>query len=131
MLRFDFMASDFNPHLLILGDHAELAELASVLRGYAEGEEPVDLACRFPNPAATASLLLAPADEARQGVHHEEGTVFKWGLLGWQASVIADGIEKLNEDRSGSQVFELGAEGEIPLKVSHGEFTDDFLVTKR
>lgn len=130
MLRFDFMASDFNPHFLILGDHAELAELASVLHAYANSEEPIDMTSRFPNPAATASLRLAPAEAERQGLHHEDGAKFCWGLLGWQATVIAKGIEKLNDNRSGSEVFELGAPGEIPLKVSHGEFTDDFLVSK-
>jgi hypothetical protein len=31
----------------------------------------------------------------------------------------------------GSDIFEIGNEGEIPVKVSRGEFTDDFLVSKR
>lgn len=131
MLRFDFMASDFDPHFLILGDSGELGELASFLRTYSADAAPVDLTERFRSPAVTVSLLLAPAEANAQGLHQIGETAFKWGLLGWQASIIADGIEKLQADRSGSQLFELGSEGEIPLKVSHGEFTDDFLVSKR
>jgi hypothetical protein len=35
------------------------------------------------------------------------------------------------DTKSGSEILELGSEGEIPVKVSRGEFTDDFLVTRR
>jgi hypothetical protein len=46
---------------------------------------------------------------------------------------IAERIDHLtSEDRkSGSEIIEVGSEGEIPVKISRGEFTDDFLVTKR
>lgn len=131
MLRFDFMASDFNPHFLILGDGGELGRLASSLRTYSDDLAPVDLAKHFPDCATTVSLVLAPAEEAEQGLHRMGSASFRWGLLGWQALIIAEGIEKVRAERSGSQIFELGAEGEIPVKVSHGEFTDDFLVSKR
>ena len=130
MLRFDFMASDFNEHFLVLGDVAELAEFATELRRFARDLAPLDLSARFPNPATTASLVLLPADGAQQGLHRLDDHVFQWSLQGWQAGAIADGIDKINAERSGSDIFQLGAEGEIPMKVSHGEFTDDFLVSK-
>lgn len=131
MLRFDHMASDFNEHFLILGSDAELSSLAGTLREYAANGEPVDLAERFANPGTSASLRLEPAEGHQQGLHLVEDGLFRWGLLGWQASIIADGIDKLNSDRSGSEIFQLGADGEIPVKISHGEYEDEFLVTKR
>ena len=49
------------------------------------------------------------------------------------AERIAERIEVLSQKdiKSGSEILELGSEGEIPVKVSRGEFTDDFLVTRR
>ena len=46
---------------------------------------------------------------------------------------MAERIEPLTErdNKSGSETLEIGGEGEIPVKVSRGEFTDDFLVTRR
>jgi len=46
---------------------------------------------------------------------------------------MAERIELLTErdTKSGSEILEIGSEGEIPVKVSRGEFTDDFLVTRR
>lgn len=131
MLRFDYMASDFNPHFLILGSRDELESLAGLLRDYAEDAMPMDLLERYPNPAAKAAVLLEPVRDAEQGMHEVGESEFRWGLQGWQASVIADSIDKLTTDRSGSEIFQVGTEGEIAVKVSHGEFTDDFLVTKR
>ncbi len=130
MLRFDHMASDFNEHFLILGSPSDLTELAGELRRYSDGMEPVDLSARFPNPTVRASLKLEPVDGPDQGLHKTGDETFRWSLQGWQAKLIADGIDKLNADRSGSEIFQLGADGEIPVKISHGEFTDDFLVSK-
>ncbi len=130
MLRFDFMASDFNEHFLILGTPTELSALAETLRRYAKETEMVDLSQSFPNPALTVSLLIEPPEGARQGLHQTGTHTFRWCLHDWQAAIIADGIDKLNTDRSASEIFQLGAEGEIPVKISHGEFTDEFLVSK-
>jgi hypothetical protein len=57
---------------------------------------------------------------------------FRWLLNSWQAEKIAERIELLTRARqkSGSDIIELGVEGEIPVKVSLGEFTDDFLVQR-
>jgi hypothetical protein len=61
-----------------------------------------------------------------------DGT-FKWQLNAWQAERIAERIDALAkpENKSGSEIIELGSEGEVPVKVSRGEFTDDFLVKAR
>jgi hypothetical protein len=61
------------------------------------------------------------------------GGKFSWKLNDWQAVRIAERIETLvpTECKSGSDIIEVGSEGEIPVKVSRGEFTDDFLVARR
>jgi hypothetical protein len=61
------------------------------------------------------------------------GGTFSWKLNDWQAARIAERIDLLTpaDNKSGSEIFEVGSEGEIPVKVSRGEFTDDFLVSKR
>jgi hypothetical protein len=33
--------------------------------------------------------------------------------------------------KSGSEILEVGSEGEIPVKISRGEFTDDFPISRR
>ena len=57
---------------------------------------------------------------------------FKWVLNAWQAGRIAERIDLLTpaDHKSGSDLFEVGSEGEVPVKVSRGEFTDDYLVSK-
>ena len=57
---------------------------------------------------------------------------FCWRLNSWQAEKIAERIELLTpaHQKSGSDIIELGVEGEIPVKISLGEFTDDFLVQR-
>jgi hypothetical protein len=56
-----------------------------------------------------------------------------WKLNSWQAIRIAERIELLtpSDNKSGSEILEVGSEGEIPVKVSRGEFTDDFLIDQR
>ena len=61
------------------------------------------------------------------------GGRFVWKLTDWQARRIADRIELLSapDSKSGSEILENGSDGEIPVKVSRGEFTDDFLISRR
>jgi hypothetical protein len=75
--------------------------------------------------------MLAPAD-GEFGMR-ETGGKFIWKLNGWQATQIAERIELLTpaNNKSGSEMLEVGSEGEIPIKVSRGEFTDDFLIDRR
>jgi len=71
-------------------------------------------------------LTIVPADH-EFGLRKIEQS-FVWRLNEWQALNIADRIEALalEDSRSGSDIIEIGSEGEIPVKVSRGEFTDDF-----
>jgi hypothetical protein len=42
-----------------------------------------------------------------------------------------DADRGVTEAKSGSEILEVGSEGEIPVKISRGEFTDDFLISRR
>lgn len=57
---------------------------------------------------------------------------FYWCLNAWQAAQIADRVDGViaPDRKDGSEIIELGVDGEIPVKISWGEFTDDFLVTR-
>jgi hypothetical protein len=131
MLRYEYMPSDFHPLFLFLGEGADLAALAQLLRRFAENPMPIAVAERIPGATSRDALVLTPADD-RFGMR-DLGGRFAWKLTPWQAERIAERIELLTQrdTKSGSEILELGSEGEIPVKVSRGEFTDDFLVTRR
>jgi hypothetical protein len=131
MLRFEFMPSDFNPLFLFIGEGADLAALAKLLRRFAEVPSEIAVAEHIPGATSRSPLSLAPADQ--EFGMRDLGGRFCWKLNDWQATKIAERIEQLapRDFKSGSEIFEVGSEGEIPVKVSRGEFTDDFLVAKR
>lgn len=131
MLRYEYMRSEFNPVFLILGDGADLAKLAAILRRFAQRPHRISLGDEVPQFRPRTPLAIVP-DDQEFGLR-QAGDNFVWGLNQWQALNIADRIEALASPRtlSGSDVIEIGAEGEIPVKVSRGEFTDDFLISKR
>ena len=131
MLRYEYMPSDFHPLFLFLGEAPDLAALARLLRRFAENPMPIAVAERIPGATSRDALVLTPADGAF-GMR-DVGGRFAWKLTPWQAERMAERIELLTQrdTKSGSEILELGSEGEIPVKVSRGEFTDDFLVTRR
>jgi hypothetical protein len=134
MLRFDHMPSAFNPLFLFLGDAADLARLADALRAFAAAPGVVDLRAAIPGSVGRARLALVPeeGEDGDYGLKPDGAGGFRWGLNAWQAGEIAARIGALTpaENKSGSEIFELGVEGEIPVKVSRGEFEDAFLVGK-
>lgn len=131
MLRYGFLPSDFHPLFLILGDEQDLAQLAAVLRQFSDAPEMTDLASQIARVAARADLHITPAT-ARYGLEQTAETAFNWHLNAWQAEQIALRIEALcaRGTKSGSTIIELGVENEIPIKISRGEFTDDYLLTR-
>lgn len=131
MLRYGFLPSDFHPMFLFLGDDRDLAALSAVLRRFSAEPSPVDLQQQIPGATARARVSIQPA-EARYGLEQIGDTSFDWHLNAWQAGQIAERIEALcaRDTKSGSTIIELGVEGEIPIKISRGEFTDDYLVTR-
>lgn len=131
MLRFEYMPSDFHPLFLFLGEAADLAALAKLLRNFAENPQAIAVAERIPGAVSRNELMLTPADD--EFGMRDLGGRFAWKLTDWQAKRIAERIELLTpkDNKSGSEIVEIGSEGEIPVKVSRGEFTDDFLITRR
>jgi hypothetical protein len=133
MLRFDYLPSDFNPLFLFLGEKQDLLALANLLRSFAENPRELDVGQQIAGTKSRTALHLAPiADETGDFGMMAHGDEFRWGLNAWQAEKIAERIESLTpaHHKSGSDIIELGVEGEIPVKVSLGEFTDDFLVQR-
>jgi hypothetical protein len=131
MLRFDHLPSDFNPMFLFLGEKQDLIALANLLRSFAEAPRELDVGEQFTGSRSRTTLLIIPAESVDFGMR-QDGNGFRWVLNSWQAEKIAERIELLtpSDQKSGSDIIELGVEGEIPVKISLGEFTDDFLVQR-
>ena len=134
MLRFDYMQSDFHPLFLFLGESEDLAALAGLLRAFAENPRPLNVGEHLVGSRSKVKLTVVPEEGSagNYGLKPDGSGSFRWGLNAWQASEIASRIELLTpaHNRSGSEIIELGAEDEIPVKISLGEFTDDFLVQR-
>jgi hypothetical protein len=133
MLRFDHLPSDFNPLFLFLGEKQDLAALAKLLRSFASSPRPLDVKEQLAESKSRATLRLVPAgSDAGDFGMQPDNDGFCWVLNSWQAEKIAERIEALipAQQKSGSDIIELGVEGEIPVKISLGEFTDDFLVQR-
>ena len=122
MLRIGFLPSDFNPMVLMLGEAEDLHRLAATLRQFAR------------QPAETSlerSCVRLTASGGPLGIHPAgESGVFLWRLSASLATNFADQIDELAVPSrlAGSEILECATEEEIPVKVSRGEYTDDFLV---
>lgn len=134
MIRFDHMPSDFNELFLFLGDERDLLAFAAMLRAFAKDPKVTDVGEVLKPVVSKSRLALVPedGDAGEYGLRKDDAGGFRWGLNSWQAEQIASRIDVLTppENRSGSDIFELGIQGEIPVKVSRGEFEDEFLVKK-
>src|SRR5215469_14685809 len=117
MLRFEYMPSDFNPVFLFLGEGPDLAALARLLRRFAERPQAFVVAERIPGARSRNRLVLMPPDDGEFGMR-DLGDCFAWKLTDWQAERIAERIELLTpeDNRSGSEMLEIGSDAEIPVK---------------
>jgi len=135
VLRFDHMPSDFHPLFLFLGDNRDLEQLAGLLRRFAAEVRPINVREAIPDAGGRSELTFLPGDgpDAPYGLRPAPGeNHFTWMLNAWQAEQIAIRIDALTPEtlKSGNDIIELGLEGEIPVKVSRGEFTDEFLTPR-
>jgi hypothetical protein len=132
MLRFGYMHSDFHPIFLFVGEAQDLSRLATVLRDFAREPREISLDSLGQGTQPSPLRLAVVPSEDSYGMRDLGGRTFNWRLNAWQAERIAERIDVLTpaDNKSGSEILELGSEGEIPVKVSRGEFTDDFLITK-
>ena len=127
MLRFGFLPSDFNPMVLMLGEAADLHALADVLRGFAQAPAALRLeALGFCAAANATRIVLGTASPAGLHLLSGPGHAFAWNLDPERARHCAMLLDALAQpDRpAGSEVLEDGA---IALRISRGEYTDDFL----
>ena len=121
MLRIRFLPSDFNPMVLMLGEAEDLHRLAAMLRHFAH--EPIDA-------PLDASPIRLTASDGPLGIHPaNEAGAFLWRLDAQHAQSFADQIDALAQPSrlAGSEILACTTEEEIPVKVSRGEYTDDFL----
>lgn len=129
MLRVGFLPSDFNPMVLMLGEAEDLRLLAGVLRRFAHEQADVPLHelgfCFSPRTAVT--VTASPGAPGIQPIDDDAG--FVWRLQAEHAAAFADQIDQLAipSRAAGSETLECTTEEEIPVKISRGEYTDDFL----
>ena len=130
MLRIGFLPSDFNPMLLMLGEQEDLRALGGVLRQFARdggAQRRDELAfCAAHGTRVTLSDAAGPP-----GLHAlaDVPDAFVWRVDARRAAAFAELVDDLAvaSRKAGSELLECTHEEEIPVKVSRGEYTDDFL----
>jgi len=133
MLRFSYLPSDFHPMLLLLGEAEDLRNLASLLRlTVASGEAKKLETASFAAPSDTS--VVVTAGEGLLGLRPNATAgnqkSFRWMLDADLVREFADKLEALGARgrKAGSVELVADSPGETPVKVSYGEFTDDFLL---
>ncbi len=130
MLRIGFLPSDFNPMLLMLGEAEDFRALAGVLRYFAR--DPIGTRIDrlgFCRPGGTRlTLALAGGTQGVMRSRSDPDDVL-WCLDAATAQGFADLVEGLAHPSrvAGAEFLACGIEEEIPVKISRGEYTDDFL----
>ena len=128
MMRIGFLPSDFNPMILMLGEAEDCRALGGVLRRFArDGVDVVLGDLGFCQGAGTDVRLTAASGSA--GVQRCEGQAFLWRVPPETAAGFADRLDDLADPGriAGSEALDCGTEDGIAVKVSRGEYTDDFL----
>ncbi len=128
MMRIGFLPSDFNPMILMLGEAEDFRALGGVLRRFARDGADVSFGeLGFCQVAGTDVLLTAASGPA--GVQRCEGHAFVWRIPPEMAAGFAERLDDLAEPGrlAGSESLDCGTEDGIAVKVSRGEYTDDFL----
>jgi hypothetical protein len=128
VLRIGYLPSDFNPMVLILGESEDLRLLAGVLRRFAREQADVRLD-QLGFCAAPRTTVTVTASPGAPGIQPAADNHFLWRLDIDRATAFADQIDQLAvpSRAAGSEILECTTEEEIPVKVSRGEYTEDFL----
>ena len=129
MMRIGFLPSDFNPMILMLGEAEDCRALSGVLRRFArDGLDVAFGGLAFCQVVGADVLLTAAPGPA--GVQQPVGGAFVWRVPGAMAASFAERLDDLAEPGriAGSEDLACGTEDGIVVKVSRGEFTDDFLI---
>jgi hypothetical protein len=131
MLRFDFLRSDFHPHFLILGERDDLKLLAAELLGLSKDGKQRRLEYA-PGDSQSEIVLLVSCSEAPSGLLRTDKKTFIWEVSSEHAAAFSEEILSVaeGEQPAGSAVLSVGRFDlqEIPVWISQGEFTDNYLV---
>ena len=130
MLRIGYLPSDFNPMILMLGEAEDFRALSGVLRGFSRdtADNRVDQ-LGFCQPGNTRLTLTA--SPGPPGVQAAADGGFVWRIDADRAAgfaILADGLADSGR-LAGSELLACSIQEEIPVKLSRGEYTDDFLTT--
>jgi hypothetical protein len=128
MMRIGFLPSDFNPMILMLGEAEDCRALGGVLRRFArDGQDVAFGSLGFCQVVGKDVLLTAAPGPA--GVQRCAEHAFIWRVPQGVAAEFAERLDDLAEpDRvAGSEELSCSTEDGIAVKVSRGEYTDDFL----
>jgi hypothetical protein len=131
VLRIGFLPSDFNPMVLMLGEAEDFRALAGVLRYFAREQMDTRLdRLGFCRPGGTPLTLMPAGGEPGITRDPGEAHAFRWQVDADLALIFADLVESLAHPAraAGSEFLAVGTDDEIPVKISRGEFTDDFLM---
>jgi len=133
MLRFSYLPSDYHPMLLMLGEAEDLRKLATLLRlTVVSGEKERLETASFAAPSDTS--VVVTTGEGPLGLRPDATAgnqkSFRWILDAALVREFAAKLEALGAPgrKAGSEELVADSPGETPVKVSRGEFTDDFLL---
>lgn len=126
MLRIAFLPSDFHPMVLMLGEAEDLRLFAGTLRRFAREKE--DTSVDSLGFVAARTRLTLTGSPGPRGIQAAEGGLV-WRVDDGAALVFADQVDDLAAPSrpAGSEILTCATADEIPVKVSRGEYTDDFL----
>jgi hypothetical protein len=127
MVRIGYLPSDFNPMVLVLGEAEDFLLLAGVLRHFAR--DRTDVALHQLGFCTAASAVTLTSSAGSPGIQPAGDNHFLWRVSAEHAIEFAARIEALASvsRTAGSELLECTTEEEIPVKMSRGEYTDDFL----
>jgi hypothetical protein len=130
MLRIGYLPSDFNPMVLMLGEAEDLRRLAAILRRFAH--DRTDVALHRLGSCAPASAVTLTASAGAPGVQPTGDNRFVWRVSAEQAVRFAAQIDALAAvtRTAGSELLQCTTGEEIPVKLSRGEYTEDFLMDR-
>jgi hypothetical protein len=128
MLRIGFLPSDFNPMVLMLGEADDLRLLAGVLRRFSHDRANVQLD-RLGFCTAGLTPITLTGSPGAAGIQPTDNG-FVWRVDPAQAGHFAEQVDALAAPAlmAGSELLTCTNAEEIPVKVSRGEYTDDFLL---
>jgi hypothetical protein len=128
MMRIGFLPSDFNPMILMLGEAEDCRALGGVFRRFARDGADVAFAELGFCHVIGADLRLT-ASAGPSGVERHDENVFILRVPPATAAAFAEQLDDLAEPNrvAGSEILDCGTEDGIAVKVSRGEYTDDFL----